>query len=801
MGVPAYGDTENVTRRFGIFIGSNNGGQGRTMLRYAVSDARAIAKVFSEMGGIGGGDAVLLVEPGIREINRRIDELHERVLGAKQSYKRTEIVFYYSGHSDESGLLLDRERYDYKDLRERINTIPSDMRIVILDSCSSGAFTRAKGGAKTRPFLIDSSISAEGYAFLTSSSATEASQESDRIGSSYFTHSLLAGLRGAADSVGDGRVTLNEVYRFTYSETLAKTETSRYGAQHPSYDIQINGSGDVVLTDIKEISAGLVIDANILGRLSIRDSSDHLIAEISKTSPKPMELGLQPGLYRITLQTGETLFRAEVSLAENSRTPITQADFRLIPGTRAALRGEAEEHPDIPLGFQVAPGAGTEKADNNVLLGFPLANGYDLNAAGVAVAGLMNEGSVRGFQMSGLFNMSGNVNGLQLAGLVNASGADITGIQASGLLNIAGMDVQGAEIAGMEMFGFQMASIANIAGANVSGLQFGGVFNMAGGNVNGGQASSVFNTAWGDVRGLQFGGLFNMAGGNIRGLQMAGIFDSAGGDVSGLQVSGIFGYAGGNFQGAQVSGIASYTHGDFFGLEFAGMFNYAGESFRGVQAGLVNIAAADMRGLQFGLYNQGGGDVQIGLVNISDNESSFPIGIVNIVKDGILSPVLWYDSMNFANIGLKSGSKHIYTLVSAGTRSAGSKFGADRNRDDSILVYRVGLGIEIPLGPVFIDFDVLTGNIFNNNISAEKRALSDAEDRFDASSTQIVQIRLSLGFEIFDHVSAFVGVSYDYLNPLSNTSPNPANRPRGVTFDWSDSKNIYRMGAFGGIQY
>ena len=126
------------------------------------------------------------------------------------------------------------------------------MRIVILDSCSSGAFTRAKGGIKTQPFLIDGSLSAQGYAFLTSSSANEASQESDNIEGSYFTHSLLAGLRGAADTVGDGRVTLNEAYRYAYTETMARTETSLYGAQHPSYDMQVSGTGDVVLTDLSE---------------------------------------------------------------------------------------------------------------------------------------------------------------------------------------------------------------------------------------------------------------------------------------------------------------------------------------------------------------------------------------------------------------------------------------------------------------------------------------------------------------------------------------------------------------------
>jgi hypothetical protein len=65
-------------------------------------------------------------------------------------------------------------------------------------------------GVKTQPFLFGDSISAEGYAFLISSSATEASRESDSTANSYFTHSLVTGLRGAADTVGDGRVTLNK---------------------------------------------------------------------------------------------------------------------------------------------------------------------------------------------------------------------------------------------------------------------------------------------------------------------------------------------------------------------------------------------------------------------------------------------------------------------------------------------------------------------------------------------------------------------------------------------------------------
>ncbi|MGD8538948.1 MAG: hypothetical protein PVI66_09540 [Candidatus Aminicenantes bacterium] len=49
----------------------------------------------------------------------------------------------------------------------------------------------------------------------------------------------------------DGRVTLNEAYHFAFNETLAQTEKSLSGPQHPYYNIQMAGTGDVVMTDIR----------------------------------------------------------------------------------------------------------------------------------------------------------------------------------------------------------------------------------------------------------------------------------------------------------------------------------------------------------------------------------------------------------------------------------------------------------------------------------------------------------------------------------------------------------------------
>jgi len=462
---------DSSTRRFGIFIGSNNGGRERVMLRYAVTDARSIANVFTEMGGIANNDSVILVEPSIRDINRRIDALHEQVLRARATNRRTEIVFYYSGHSDEEGLLLNREKYTYRELRDRINGIPSDMRIVILDSCASGAFTRLKGGEKTLPFLLDTSSTAEGYAFLTSSSANEASQESDRIAASYFTHSLVAGLRGAADSVGDGRVTLNELYRYAYTETLARTESSLFGAQHPSYDIQIIGTGDLVLTDVSQMSASFVFDESLTGRISIRNSRDHLIVELTKMA-RPLELGLEPGLYRITLQQGSDVLRAEVTLVEGRRVLVTRDNFTLASleptRRRGSERGSEWVLNDDELTDEKLSGINIYTFFFNVVYApsaFPII-GFVNTAIGNYEgfnAGFVNtiNGNFSGFQAGFVNTVNGDFEGYQ-AGFVNLNSGKTSGFQ-SGFLNICGDEVSGPQ------FGF-----VNIAVQGVKkGFQFG----------------------------------------------------------------------------------------------------------------------------------------------------------------------------------------------------------------------------------------------------------------------------------------------------------------------------------------
>ncbi|MDB4977135.1 MAG: peptidase caspase catalytic subunit p20, partial [Myxococcaceae bacterium] len=256
-------------RRFALTVAANDGGPGRPRLQYAQGDARALGEVLEQLGGVDAGDAVHLVQPGARELSAAFGALGQRVREAEQRGVRTELIFYYSGHSDDTALLLGKDRVDYATLRKWLDELPAQVRIAILDSCASGAFTREKGGLRRAPFMVDVSTQVRGHAFLTSSSADEAAQESDRIGGSFFTHYLVSGLRGAADASGDRKITLTEAYRFAFDETLARTARTQYGIQHPAYEIRLAGTGDLVMTDLRSTEAELVIDESVEGRLFV----------------------------------------------------------------------------------------------------------------------------------------------------------------------------------------------------------------------------------------------------------------------------------------------------------------------------------------------------------------------------------------------------------------------------------------------------------------------------------------------------------------------------------------------------
>jgi caspase domain-containing protein len=324
---PAPAWSAEPLERLVLVVGANGGGRDRPALKYAVADAERFARVLVDLGGVAPSNETLLRQPSLHELTDALDVLARRIEQGRRSGRRTEMIVYFSGHADETGLLLGDDRYSYRTLRDRLDRIPADVRIAVLDACSSGAFTRVKSGRPRPSFLVDESSDMRGHAFLTSSSENEAAQESDRIRASYFTHYLVSGLRGAADSSGDGKVTLSEAYQFAFNETLGRTLDTKSGAQHPSYDISMSGTGDVVMTDVHQTNATLVLGENLEGRFFVRTSAQELVVELYKPRGRTVELAVEAGIYNVRLEREKSSLVTVAEIADGARVVLEPRQF------------------------------------------------------------------------------------------------------------------------------------------------------------------------------------------------------------------------------------------------------------------------------------------------------------------------------------------------------------------------------------------------------------------------------------------------------------------------------------------
>lgn len=473
--------------RYAVYIGSNFGGKNNERLLYAGTDAMSFQKTMTEIGGVPEENSILLLDPTKEMVDDALSSVSGAIEKERFSSRRTEFIFYYSGHSDECALLLGKQSYDYEMLQKAVSKVPSDVHVVILDSCYSGNFIRTKGGQRKKPFLVDDSAVVKGHAYLSSSSALESSQESDEIGSSFFTNAMITGLRGAADSSGDNKVSLNELYSYAFNDTLSRTESSSAGPQHPNYNITLVGSGDLILSDISTSEAVLVLSEKITGKIIIRDDFGKLISEINKSEENLVYFALPAGTYSIMLITRAETLQGTVSLRKNQLLRLDESSFdTTVARSENRIRGEAasatedgelseNETKFRPFDFSfVGERAGRTKN----LFAVGLIGIRSRWIEGIQLASVFtNADFMSGLQIAGGFNAAGTANGIQVGGLFNTA-KTVNGLQVSGVFNLAEA-AKGAQVSG----------VVNVA-KKVSGVQI-GLINIA--EENNGVALGLIN--------------------------------------------------------------------------------------------------------------------------------------------------------------------------------------------------------------------------------------------------------------------------------------------------------------------
>ena len=624
---------KNGVIRYAIYVGANDGGKERERLLYAGTDAQAFKKAMTEIGGVEEENSRILINPSKNNIDEAISEVSDKINSNADVAKRSEFIFYYSGHSDENALLLGETVYDYSELKAAISEVPSDIHVVILDSCYSGNFIRTKGGQKRKPFLIDDSAVVKGHAYLSSSSESEFSQESDEIESSYFTNAMISGLRGAADTSGDNKVTLNELYSYAFNETLAKTENSKAGPQHPNYNITLVGSGDLVLSDLSTAESMLSFSKESKGRFIIRDKNEKLVAEINKTEGQPIFMALPAGEYFAVVIDGNSTKQGSFTLEKDNLFVIDDNSFGKIKRKSGRVRGDFVDSENKNLSKY--------DTDNSDVLGVDDLDNYE-NSQNYLEQDSFDENNDKNDDFEEEFDINSvNFSDFDVFHFQPVPAISVTGNAETAIISVGLF----GSIESAMMTGSQISTIMNIAPAMKFGVQTSGLFNINSWGLGSVQVAGLFNIS-NTFSGAQVSGLFNVADEFI-GNQTAGLFN-VGSRMIGLEIAG-----GANFstriEGGQIAGFMNVSD-RVSGAQMAGFMNITDE-VQGVQiAGFMNIADK-VNGLQ------------LGVINIADEINGVALGLFNFVDNGLADISVAWNSDNFVDFYYQGGAKYLYSIT------------------------------------------------------------------------------------------------------------------------------------------
>lgn len=343
-----------ATERYAVVVGNNLGDSREVPLRYAEDDAVRMADVLTSVGGFAFENVIVMRSPDATAVRHAILGLNERLRALSDEAGRDSMLLvYYSGHSDARALHLGDTPLELLELERMVRGSPARFRIMVADSCRSGALTRTKGGRPGPPVALQAEglASNEGVVVLTAAAAGEDAQESEALKGSFFTHHLVSGLLGAADDDEDGNVTLAEAYRHAHDHTLRDSSATLQGPQHPSYRYDVRGSGDIVLSRVREGRGRgrLLLPAGLETIVFAEGGSGRVVGE-ARRGKAPGALLLREGRYVVRARGPRVLFEGPVQVIAGATATVDPARLDRIEYASLARKGGEDSPPAFGVG-------------------------------------------------------------------------------------------------------------------------------------------------------------------------------------------------------------------------------------------------------------------------------------------------------------------------------------------------------------------------------------------------------------------------------------------------------------------
>lgn len=201
-------------------------------LKYTDDDAyRVYAFLKSPEGGALPDEQIsILIDESAtkRNIMKSLDDLVAR------AGENDAVFCFFSGHGINGHFLpIDSDGYQnslaYEEVKERLQSCKAKQKLYVADACYSGSLLSSRTTLTQSVEMLYGKLNetSGGTAFLLSSKKEEYSLESEGLRQGIFSHFLIKGLKGHADTNGDNIVSVTELYKYVYTSVRSYTKMAQ----------------------------------------------------------------------------------------------------------------------------------------------------------------------------------------------------------------------------------------------------------------------------------------------------------------------------------------------------------------------------------------------------------------------------------------------------------------------------------------------------------------------------------------------------------------------------------------------
>ncbi|MBZ4416338.1 caspase family protein [Myxococcus sp. RHSTA-1-4] len=336
--------SEASQARYALLVGAHKGNADEPRLYFAGRDAERLREVLVTLGDFPQENVTVLTDPSADRMRTALARMNARIREEVAHDRSSVLLVFYSGHADAESLHLGGTLLPWEELRNLTSGSAAAARLLVVDACRSGQATRVKGTKLTAPFALPPDVEShglpEGFAILSSSAAGESAQESDTLQGSFFTHHLVAALRGVADTSSDGLVSLGEAYQYAADRTVASTVATVGGVQHPTYLYELKGRSELVLTRPGR-SQGLAA-------VRLEDAGQYFFRQGGRDGPVVLEAGISqeartarlvPGAYFVQHRLPDRLREARVVAEEGKPLALSHVSWSVVELDQLVRKG------------------------------------------------------------------------------------------------------------------------------------------------------------------------------------------------------------------------------------------------------------------------------------------------------------------------------------------------------------------------------------------------------------------------------------------------------------------------------